>query len=495
MLWDALTRKPFASSNKLAVVSDAAAVSYAELFAHADRLARTLFEAGVGPGHVVLAYLDNTPAFLVALLSAARLGATFAPLDIGVTDAEARGLLALSRSDLIICDPSSLAKCAAWSNNLVAVDPRGQQVESRITGVMPPSVDAGIGIMQFSSGTTAASKGILLGHEALYYRSHYLSRALGLHDGDRTLCTLPLSHTHGAECLAMPSLMTGGTLYLKSPRFAFPLYILEELAKLRITFFSAIPQFYDVAVKLSLDKTPDLSALRLPFCGSAALARATAEAFAATYGVHIRQGYGLAELSVICVNMHEGGKVIYDSVGKVLDGIDWKLADSDTPRTGELLVQSKAMFTGYINGEEATRERLKDGWLHTGDLVSVDDDGMFRIVGRKEDFIKVNGLKVYASEVETAIIAVPWIAECAVLGEKDALGAETIVAHVVLRDGDAARTEKAAHDELVRHLRTVLSDYKLPKRCVVWRELPKNPLGKILKSQIRQQRASASSNQ
>lgn len=483
MLWDALARAPFATSTRDAIVSDQATLSYAELFARAEALAATLAEVGAGPGHVVLAYLDSTPAFLVALLATARLGATFAPLDIGVTDAEAAGLLALSRSDLIVCDPTAEARCERWSKNLVAVTPRGEVVAARRDGLGAPSVDPGIGIMQFSSGTTAASKGILLGHEALYYRSRYLSRALGLDERDRTLCTLPLSHTHGAECLALPTLMTGGTLFLKSPRFAFPLYILEELERLAITFFSSIPQFYDVAVKLSPTRTPDLSALRLPFCGSAALARATAEAFFARFGVHIRQGYGLAELSVICVNMHDDGQVVYDSVGRVLDGIEWRLADGDRAGEGELLVRSKAMFTGYINGPEVTAERLRDGWLHTGDVVAVDGDGRFRIVGRKEDFIKVNGFKVYAAEVEAAIIAVDWVAECAVVGERDALGSEALVAHVVVRDDRAP--PGALHDQLVRHLRPVLSEHKLPRRTVTWHELPKSPLGKILKSQIK----------
>lgn len=170
---------------------------------------------------------------------------------------------------------------------------------------------------------------------------------------------------------------------------------------------------------------------------------------------------------------------------KVLDGIEWRLGDGDRPGEGELLVRSKAMFTGYINGEAATRERLRDGWLHTGDIVAVDDDGMFRIVGRKEDFIKVNGFKVYASEVETAIVAVDWVAECAVTGERDDVGSESIVAHLVVRP---ERAPAAVHDQLVRQLRTVLSEHKLPRRTVVWPELPKSPLGKILKSQIRQPR-------
>ncbi len=186
---------------------------------------------------------------------------------------------------------------------------------------------------------------------------------------------------------------------------------------------------------------------------------------------------------MICVNMHDDGQVVYDSVGRVLDGIEWRLADGDRAGEGELLVRSKAMFTGYINGPEATAERLRDGWLHTGDVVAVDGDGRFRIVGRKEDFIKVNGFKVYAAEVEAAIIAVDWVTECAVVGERDALGSEALVAHVVVRDDRAP--PGALHDQLVRHLRPVLSEHKLPRRTVPWHELPKSPLGKILKSQLK----------
>ena len=126
--------------------------------------------------------------------------------------------------------------------------------------------------MKFSSGSTAASKGILLSREAFFYRSYLLLQALGLGDDDRTICTLPLSHTHGSECLSLPTLLSCGTLFLKSPKFSFPLYIIEELEKNEITFFSSIPQFYDFAVKLE-GKQYDLSKLRHPFCGSAALAR------------------------------------------------------------------------------------------------------------------------------------------------------------------------------------------------------------------------------
>jgi acyl-CoA synthetase (AMP-forming)/AMP-acid ligase II len=358
----------------------------------------------------------------------------------------------------------------------VLLDPVGV-VAAVSLGRSEPSVDPSIGCIQFSSGTSGAPKGILLSHEAFFYRSHLLMKPLGLGKSDRTLCTMPLSHTHGAECLLLPTLMGGGTVYLKAPKLSFPLYILQELERLKITFFSTIPQFYDFATKLGASSAPDLGALRLPFCGSAALAKSTAEAFRARYGVHIRQGYGLAELSVICVNMHDGARVVYDSVGKVLEGIEHRLGAE-----GELCVRSRAMFSGYLNAPELTAEKLRDGWLHTGDVVTVDDDGLFRIVGRKEDFIKVNGFKVYAAEVEKALISLEWIKECAVVGEKTELGSEQLVAHVV--PSDWSRAPEVMEREMARHLVGRISDYKLPKRYVTWRELPKSAMGKILKSRI-----------
>lgn len=485
MLWEHFLRNTTqrAGMDKLAIVTDDAVISYADLLSNAHALGDTLIEAGVGPGQVLHAYLGNVPAFVVAQLASQKAGCVFAPMDIGLTDAEARDLLTLTQGDLIVCDAATQGRCEAISRNVVVVDAQGQVQQVNIAGLAAASIDPEMACIQFSSGSTGASKGILLSKEAFFYRSHYLVQSLGLQDDDRTLCTLPLSHTHGAECLALPTLLAGGTLYLKSPKFAFPLYILEELERHRITFFSSIPQFYDFAVKLENAQAPDLSALRHPFCGSAALARTTAEAFYQRYGVHIKQGYGLAELSVICINRHDREPVVYDSIGTPLVGIEWRL---DGENEGEFIVRSKAMFSGYLNNPEQTREKLQDGWLHTGDVVSVDSDGMFRVIGRKEDFVKINGFKVYASEVERAIIGIDWVKECAVVAEKNDTGVETMVAYLVPADSEA--TQSVPDKEVILYLRKILSEYKIPKKFVLRTELPKNPLGKILKSRIKGER-------
>lgn len=489
MLWSAIFRAIGVANcgGRDAIVTDDVAVTYAELTARVEALAARLGAAGVAPGQVVLVFLENVPSFLVTLLAISKLGAAYAPLEVGLTDPEAAGILALVRSDLVVCDESSAARCARLSQNLVIVDDAGEVVEVRITALGAPSLDPNIACVQFSSGTTGAAKGILLSREAFFHRTHDVMRALGLGPADRTLCALPLSHTHGAECLALPTLMATGTLFLMSPKYAFPLYVLEELARRSITFYSSIPQFYDFAVKLESATLPNLHALRLPFCGSAALARTTAESFHSKYGVHIRQGYGLAELSVICMNDHAGAEVAYDSIGRPIEGIEWRLApegEREREREGELVVRSKAMFSGYLDDEASTRAKLRDGWLHTGDLVSVDERGLFRVVGRKDDFVKVNGFKVYAAEVEKAIASLAWIAECAVLGDRDELGTERIVAHIVPTPSHASRAPQELEAALLRELRGALSEYKLPRRTVVWPSLPKSPLGKILKARL-----------
>ena len=493
MLWESIWKSVVDQgiSTQPAIVSDEAELTYGQLLSHVDALAHALRKIGVGPGHVVLTKLDNIPAFLVAILASAQLGAAFAPIDIGATDSEVEGIVALTGSNLVVAGSGDQPRLPDHFHNIVRVDAAGAVTDVQSAGLAPPSVDATIGCLQFSSGTTGLSKGVLIGHEALCYRTQYYMRLLGLVAADRTLCTVPLSHAHGSETLALPTLLAGGTLFLKSPKYAFPLYILEEIAQHRISFFSSVPAFYDAAVKLSLTQRPDLATLRLAACGSAPLARSTAQEFHARFGVGIQQIYGLAELHAICMNRHDGERMSYDSVGKPVEGVEWRIAQGPGEGTkqgtaveseGELVVRSKAMFSGYLNNEEATRAKLKDGWLHTGDIVSVDRDGLFHIVGRKEDFIKVNGFKVYATEVEKAIIGLAWVKECAVLADKDAVGSERIVAHIV--PADSAGAPEGMEALLIKELRNVLSEYKLPKRCVVWAALPKSPMGKILKSKI-----------
>ena len=464
---------------KVAIQWDGKSLSYSALLASAATLAERFADAGIGPGSVLCASFDNEPAFIVTLLAANSLGATFAPIDVGLTVSEAAAFVRHCGCDLFAVGQDHVAAFSGFNGVKCVVGETGEVVSFSEPRTSTRSSDSDGALVLFSSGSTGKPKAIMISHDSLIYRSEYLRDAIGLTEVDRTLCTLPLSHTHGLECLAMPTLLAGGTLLLLPPRLAFPLYVIQELEAQKVTFFSSIPNFYDFAVKLPSTQTPDLSALRFPFCGSAALAKATAERFFEKYGVRIKQGYGLVELSVICLNTHDSEPIRFESVGRPIQGVEWRIADNS--REGELQVRSRALFSGYLNDAQETAKKLHDGWMLTGDLVRIDDDGLFYIVGRLDDFIKVGGLKVYAAEVEAALISLVEIRECAVIAEKDELGSETIVAQVVPAPDQVLDGLEA---KIIAGLRPLLVDYKLPRRVIFVSSLPKSRLGKIAKGRL-----------
>lgn len=477
-------------TQKDALVTDDHSLTYGELLDKVDTLSDALGKLGVGAGDLLIAYIENVPAFLILQLACNNIGAVFASFDYGSSSAEMDYRIQLTRPKAIVALPDDSQLCADLFPNLIQLDPLGTLIHHSIdnTNYDKTSYDKTIGLIQFSSGSTSAAKAILLSFEALNARASEPCHQLGLTTSDRTLCTLPLTHTHGLECLAIPTLYFGGTLYLKSPKFSYPLYIIEELARLKITFFSSIPTFYDFAVKLE-SGAYDLSHLRHPLCGSAPLSLSTATTFFEKFGVRLKQGYGLSELSVICLNNHADGTIVYDSVGQPVYGVEHRILgeqDDDGRLRGELVVRSKQTFSGYLNNPEATKERLQDGWLHTGDIVTEDSHGRLRIVGRLEDFIKVKGFKVYTAEIEKVLIGCPLVKECAVVSEQDQHNAERIAAHIVPMTATSSDPQDSKHVKktILDYLRSQLSDYKIPQTITLHTELPKSAMGKILKSRI-----------
>jgi len=334
----------------------------------------------------------------------------------------------------------------------------------------------GIRLIQMSSGSTGVPKLILIGEKALLARSEDIRSELSLNNQDRTLCTVPLSHSHGIDCLALPTLWAGGTLYLFEPATAFPYRILDWIEKYKITFFSSLPQMYDLFNQLGKNKKYNLSSLRYPFCGSAALSEQTAIEFAKHFGLNVRQGYGLAEIGVICLNK-QSQKENYQSVGKPMTNILWKVDDA-----GELFVKSDSLFQGYYNNPIETQKRLVAGYLKTEDLVSVDENGFFYILGRLNDFINVLGKKVYPKEIEEALIDFPDFKEYCVTGQVDPQRGEVPVLHAIKRHVD--QEEVAIQQRCLDFLQDKIEEYKIPRKIIFHQAFPKSPLGKILKAKL-----------
>ena len=332
--------------------------------------------------------------------------------------------------------------------------------------------------VQLSSGSTGEPKIILISNKAILFRALSNRNHLRLNVQDKTLCTVPLSHSHGIDCLALPTLFAGGQLYINDPQSAFPYRILDWIEKYKITFFSSIPQMYDYFNQVFLQnngqKKWNLDSLRYPFCGSAALPLSTANDFNKNFNLSLRQGYGLAEIGVICVNLKTEFQK-YDSIGEPIAGIEWKLASD-----GELLVKSDALFSGYYKKSQETADRMnKEGYLQTEDLINI-DNGFFYIVGRKNDFINVMGKKVYPKEIEEKISKCINIKEFCVTGAPDTERGQIAVLHLL----DTGENKEGVESLIYQDLQLHLESYKIPRKIVWHKSFPKSPLGKILKSKL-----------
>lgn len=331
-------------------------------------------------------------------------------------------------------------------------------------------------LVQLSSGSTGIPKIMLISLNALIFRSQSNRDHLKLTTSDKTLCSVPLSHSHGLDCLSLPTLFAGGFLLLTDPATSFPYRILEWIEKHKITFFSSLPQMYNYFNQAAEQKSYDLSSLRHAFCGSAALSENTAITFHQKFNLHLKQGYGLAEIGVICVNLRTE-KQKYHSIGEPIPGINWFLEDD-----GELCVQSKSLFSGYYKNAAETELRITKGHLKTEDLMVIDDEGFFYITGRKNDVINVMGQKVYPKEIEQLMVQFPEIKECCVTSKEDAARGQTPVLHLISQKDDLDHA--AFEQNLIQTLSQKIEDYKIPRHFVWHTSFPKSPLGKVLKSKL-----------
>ena len=446
----------FSKSENLAIVTAQTNLSYQELH---DRVqAKMTAYQHLPQGSVVWQTVFNSVDTIVQLFAFWELGFCVFTVD---PQTKADELQAVHKK--LIC-------------NIKIDGTNGQVLENiTVTSDLEPEL-AQTALVQLTSGSTGEPKLLKISLDALIDRSKVNGEHLALTKNDKSLCTMPLSHSHGLDCLTLPTLMNQGQILLFDPSTAFPFRILEWIKKYQVTFFSSLPQMYDLFNQIEITNPKDYQSLRYPFCGSAALSQVTAERFKAKFGLRLYQGYGLAEIDVICVNLNQNNAQAA-SIGQSLIGIEWKI-ESD----GELLVKSPALFQGYFKNPELTNERLENGFLKTQDLVSVDEKGFLYISDRKNDFINVMGKKVYPREIEDHMQLFPEIKEGCVIAMPDTTRGQIPVLCLVPH-GFVADKESVEND-LIAELSLKLEDFKVPRKFIWLDQLPKSPIGKILRSQL-----------
>jgi len=377
------------------------------------------------------------------------------------------------------------AALAAGAQSLAAAGPSHWRKNELPTGETPVDPDD-VAILQYTGGTTGVAKGAMLTHRNMVGQLQQVTQVAGpeIEPGKEVILTvLPIYHIFAFTFNFLVCYVKGAhNVIVPSPR---PMTNLKKpFEKYRFTWMTGVNTLYASLCSEPWFANNPPKHLRVAVAGGAALLSATARRFETIVGKPVYEGYGLTESSpVICVQPL-GGVTKPDSIGLPLPGTEVRIVDDNGEcvqpgQPGELIARGVQVMLGYWKRPEETAKTLKDGWLYTGDIATMDADGFFRIVDRKKDMILVSGFNVYPNEVEEVIARLQDVAEVCVIGVPDDTTGEAVRAYVV------PRTDGLTQDAVKEHCRTYLTGYKVPRKVEFRKELPKSPIGKIIRKDLR----------
>jgi malonyl-CoA/methylmalonyl-CoA synthetase len=470
-LVDLLMRAGRQTPNAVAVVHAGRTVTYAQLEAMSGRIAHVLADRfGVSRGDRVAVQVAKRPEILALNLACLRVGAVYVPLNPSYTSRELGDLLDDAQATLLVCDETPTHSTPSVDLERLLADSEGAPFDFADADCDDGSPAA----MLFTSGTTGRPKGAVLTHGNLAFGVRVLTDVWSITSEDVLVHVLPLYHVHGLFVAAYCLMSAGGTM-----RFVETFDTGEVVAALDdSTLMMGVPTHY---TRLLADEGfNELSArrVRLFISGSAPMRTSTHEEFFARTGQRILERYGTTETGMITSNPLDGARRP-GTVGLPLPGVEVRVVGAPP---GIVEVRGPNVFSGYWNrAEQSAGAFTDDGYFVTGDLGTFDEDGYLEIVGRASDLIISGGLNVYPKEVEQVLDGFAEVAESAVIGVPDTDLGEKVVAVLTLAPG-------APFDEggLRDRARSLLAPYKVPKRIVVVEDLPRNPMGKVEKTRLRE---------
>jgi long-chain acyl-CoA synthetase len=453
---------------RTALLFEGEQISYRELDRRAAVAAAALRAEGIEADDRVAIKLPNTPAYVAAYLGTLRLGAIPVPLNVLLAPPEIDARLQAAEPKTYVDRPL----------------PTDGDLHSEI---VERNEDDPASLL-FTSGTTGAPKGAILTHGSIRAATTFGADALGFTANDVMLGAAPFPHVLGQQVIVC-ALLTGAAVSVLQ-RFE-PEPALETMTSTRTTVMFGVPAMC-IALCEAARSAEELPPLRIAHIGASAVPVDVARRFEDTFGAAIHEGYGLTEMSGLATTFAHGRRRKAGSVGRPSCGTEMRIANADEQGVGEVQFRGPSVIRGYWNDPEATAAAIDgDGWLSTGDLGYLDEDGDLFLVDRKKELIIRGGYNVYPREVEEVLYEHPAVLEAAVVGvPHDSLG-EDIAAIVVPRPGAELDPE-----ELKAWTKERVAAYKYPRHVVLVAELPKSPTGKILKRSIdlgplREQRARA----
>ncbi|MFN0085975.1 MAG: long-chain-fatty-acid--CoA ligase [Blastocatellia bacterium] len=504
---------------KPAVAFMGAKLNFGEYKTQVDRLSTALAALGIAKGDRVGIMLPNCPQYIIGFFAIVRLGAIvvninpiYTPREIEMVakDSGARAIIVMDmlvpnvlsvkpRTAIEQIISTSLLEYSAAPQNAPAA-PEGtlsltKLIEDAREIVHPRvAIDPGedVAVLQYTGGTTGVPKGAMLTHRNLYVntlQSYLWGQHLTQRGDERYLLVIPYFHIYG-QTVGMLLGTWAGAMQIPIPKFD-PNMLIEAIKEHRPSFFPSVPTLYISMLNHPEIRTCGLEYVRRFNSGSAPLPIEVIDQFEQMSGAMLFEGYGLTEASPTTHSTPTLAKRKIGSIGLPMPSTDCKIVDLETGtrilpagQDGELCVRGPQVMKGYWNRPDETAIALRDGWLYTGDVARMDEDGYFFIVQRKKDMIIVSGYNVYPNEVEDILFTHPAVLEAVVIGVPDQYRGEAVKAFIVLKPDANATVE-----DLLEFCRASLAKYKVPTLVDIVPSLPKSAVGKVLRRELREMEA------
>jgi long-chain acyl-CoA synthetase len=487
--------------SRVAIVFGDQSLTFADLDAESNRLANGLRALGLGPGDRLGLFVPNCPEFEIGFYAASKLGAFACPLNSSYREREITYQLNDSGATILITHTRLWPVVEAARPNLAhlrtivllgddALPSNVVRYQDVISGqpTDPPPVKVDpdqIAVLPYSSGTTGFPKGVMLTHRNLVSNQEQYIDVTQLGPDDSYIIYMPLSHIFGITMMGLA--VRAGMKQIITERFDLEA-VVNLIQEHGVTWFFAVPP-----VLLALANAPGLEAsqfrtIKYVFSAAAPLSPDLARRIESRFGLRVLQGYGLTEASpAVFHSPIDPARIKLESSGVLMADTEARIVDLETSErtlspgeVGEIVVRGPQVMRGYWNAPEETARALRDGWLYTGDIGWVDEEGYIYIVDRKKEMIKYKSFSVAPAELEAVLLEHPDVADCGVTGVADAEAGEVPKAFVVPRAGS-----RIDLDELARFVAERVAGYKQIRQFEVIDSIPRTPSGKILRRMLK----------
>jgi len=479
-------------------------VSYTQLNELTNKVANFLYDLGIRKGDKVSVYLPNMPEYVYLYLGIPKLGAVTGPVNSLFKPREVKFVVGHSEAKAIVTIPkfmdlvNQIKEDLPDLKHIIVI---GESVEGTLnygelmekaSSDAPPEVTIDeredYAAILYTSGTTGFPKGVLQTHFNIRRNSEMIRDFINAKEYFRFMLILPLFHCNAQIVTIMAPLIIGASSIL-TPGFSAQTHW-ETVAKYKATTFSCVPTVLSILLRMPHENL-NLSSLEYIICGAAPLPVEVFKAFENTFDCKVIEGYGLTEgtcassVNPLPTETEDRRKV--GSIGIPLPGNEMKIVDENgnnvPPNTkGEIIIKGDNIMKEYFKNPEANAETLKNGWLYTGDIGHMDEDGFFFITDRKKDMIIRGGENIYPREIEEVLYSHPAVSLATVIGVRDKIYGELPKAFAVLKEG-----ESLTEEELIEYCKKNLADFKVPKYVEFRDDLPRTPTGKIMKQPLREE--------